>query len=129
MGKPIPPVDAQLAALNQARLKPPEGFSPLKPFIDFGKAMGFTGSPDRYDLAKKTVDAERTKTAEAIAKKSNETAKTGDDILIQDVLRKNASGETQATAAAGENSGSDPNNGDSKNKKKNKNRKKSTKKS
>jgi outer membrane protein assembly factor BamD len=130
MGKPVPEVDTKLAALNQARLKPAEGFSPLKPLIDFGKALGFAGPPDRYELAKKTVEAERTKTAEAIAKKTGEEGKTGEDIQIQDVLRKSAPSGTPAAATVSSAS-PEPNSssGEAKKKNTNKNRKKNTPKS
>lgn len=95
LGKPVPPVDTQSAALNQAKLKPPEGFSPLTPFIDFAKALGFVGTPDRYEQAKKTVDDEKAKSVQAAAA----AAKTGeggtDGIQIETIIRKNAAGETQ----------------------------------
>ncbi len=68
MGKPLPDVNARLSAANLAKVRQPEGFSPLKPFIDFGKALGFVSPPDRYEEAKKIVDAEKVKVAEAAAK-------------------------------------------------------------
>lgn len=128
LGKPVPPVDKQLADLNQSRIKPPEGFSPLKPFIDFGKALGFAGPPDRYELAKKTVEAEKVKNAEAEAAKTGEGAQTADDILIQTTIRKSASGETQDSTILGASSttATPQNNAD---KKKNTNKRKYVKKS
>ena len=98
LGKPIPPVDEQLAAMNQARVKEPEGFSPLKPFIEFGKALGLVSSPDIYTEAKKAIAEEQT--AEAAAAKTGE-GQTGSDIQIQSVIRKSASGETQDTTTVG----------------------------
>jgi len=102
MARPVPPVDTQLAAANQARLKPAEGFSPLKPFVDFGKALGFGGPPDRYEVAKKSVEAERAKSVEVAAAQGGADAKqTADDIQIQTTLRKSASGETQESTILG----------------------------
>jgi outer membrane assembly lipoprotein YfiO len=126
LGKPVPPVDTQSAALNQSKLKPAEGFSPLKPFIDFGKALGFVGTPDRYELAKKTVEEEKAKSVEAAA-----SAKTGeggtDGIQIETTIRKNASGETQTSTVLSGGSGSTSSQQSDEDKKKpanNKNRKK-----
>jgi len=98
LGKPVPPVDEQLAAMNQARVKPPEGFSPLKPFIEFGKALGIVSAPDLYEEAKKAV--EETKTAEAAAAKAA-GSQAGGDIQVQSTIRKSASGETQDTTIIG----------------------------
>jgi outer membrane protein assembly factor BamD len=98
LGKPVPPVDEQLAAMNQARVKPPEGFSPLKPFIEFGKALGFVSPPDWNEEAKKAV--EETKTAEAAAAKAA-GSQAGGDIQVQSTIRKSASGETQDTTVIG----------------------------
>jgi outer membrane protein assembly factor BamD len=64
LGIPLPPVDTLLAAQNQAKLKPSEGFSPLKPFINFAEALGFKGPPDRYEYAKKAVETQK---ADAVA--------------------------------------------------------------
>ncbi len=97
LGKPLPPVDTQLAALNESRLKAPEGFSPLKPFINFGKALGLVPPPDQYEAAKKIVEAEKTKTAEAAPGKGG----LEDDILIQTTIRKSPSGETEDTTVLG----------------------------
>jgi outer membrane assembly lipoprotein YfiO len=97
LGKPIPQVDTNLAALNQSRIKQDEGFSPLRPFIDFGKALGFVGSPDRYEEAKKAVEAEKTKSAEA----QKPGGQTSEDIQIETVIRKSASGETSETTTLG----------------------------
>ncbi len=101
LGRPLPPVDLQRAALNQARLKPEEGFSPLKPFIDFGKALGFVGPPDRYEEAKKTLEAEKTKTAQAELAKQAEGGQATSGIQIETILRKSASGEVQDTTVIG----------------------------
>jgi outer membrane assembly lipoprotein YfiO len=102
LGKPIPEVDMQLAAANQARIKPPEGFSPLKPFIEFGKALGFVSPPDIYQIAKKEVQEEKAKTAAAEgAGEGGEQTGTGGDIQIQSIIRKSATGETQDTTVLG----------------------------
>jgi outer membrane protein assembly factor BamD len=107
LGKSVPPVDTQSAAINQTKLKPPEGFYPLKPFIDFGKALGFVGAPDRYELAKKTVEEEKAKSVEAAAAAAKSGEGGTDDIQIETTIRKNAAGETQdSTVFRG--GGSDP---------------------
>jgi tetratricopeptide (TPR) repeat protein len=104
LGKPIPAVDTQLAALNESRLKPSEGFSPLRPFISFAEALGFKGPPDRYVYAKKVV--EEKKAGEAAVAQANvpaEGAKAGDDILITTTISKDASGKTQDNTVLGAN--------------------------
>jgi len=103
LGKPLPKVNEKIAAANQAKVKPPEGFSPLKPFIDFGKALGFVGEPDRYEEAKKSVEAEKVKVAEAAAKEIS-PQKPSDDILIESEIKKSASGETKDTTVLTNNS-------------------------
>jgi outer membrane assembly lipoprotein YfiO len=101
LGKPIPEVDAQQAAANQARIKPAEGFSPLKPFIEFGKALGFVAPPDIYAQAKKEKE-EKAKTALAeAAKAGGGQGGSGSDIQIQSIIRKSATGETQDTTVLG----------------------------
>jgi outer membrane assembly lipoprotein YfiO len=130
LGKPIPEVNSELAAANQARLKPPEGFSPLKPFVDFASALGLKGTPDKYEVAKKTVEAQKTAAAEAAA----QGARTSDGILIETTITKDASGKTaDTTTLVGANtnaaqSGTDKNDDkkkpDSKDKKKKKDEKK-----
>ncbi len=126
LGKPIPEVDKQLAALNQAKLKPEEGFSPLKPFVQFATALGFKGPEDRYKLAQRTVEEKKIETAAAQAQAATtEGGKAGDDILITTTLTKDPSGKTQTQTVLGANSGAAPN-GTDKNadKKKNANSKK-----
>jgi outer membrane assembly lipoprotein YfiO len=93
LGKPLPSVDTQLNALNQARLKPGEGFSPLRPMIDFAKALGFVGAPDRYEQAKRSLEEEKTKTADAA--RAGRGGPTADDTQIQVTIKKSATGETQ----------------------------------
>ncbi len=105
MGKPVPQVDTQLAAQNQARVKQPEGFSPVKPFVDFIEALGFHGPPDRYEYAKKTVEAQR---AEAAAPKPADGERTSDGILIETTLTKDASGRTSAATTLGGNPNATP---------------------
>ena len=106
LGKPLPTVDAAVAAANQARVKPPEGFSPLNPFIDFAKALGFVAPPDLYEEARKTLDEEKAKTAQASAAKPGEGSPTGGDIQIESIIKKSASGETQDTTILGGSSSS-----------------------
>jgi hypothetical protein len=107
LNKPIPNVDTKVAAQNQARVKPPEGFSPLKPFIELAGALGISGQPDLYREARKTLDAEKAKAAEAQAVRESD-GQAGGDIQIQDVIRKSsssggatASGSSSNPAASG----------------------------
>ena len=128
LGKPVPSVDTQLAALNKSRIKPAEGFLPLKPFIEFGKALGFVGSPDQYAVAKKTIEAEKIKTAEAIAAKTAGGSQPADDIQIETILRKDASGVTRETTKVGASSAAAPQSSVDKKKDTGKSRKKKVKK-
>ena len=128
LGKPIPSVDTLLAAANESRLKPSEGFSLLKPLIDFGKALGFAGPPDLYKEAKKAVEEEKIKNAEA-APKNPEGGPAGSDIQIQRTIKKNASGETTDTAIVGTSADPPKPNDQDKKKPANKLRKKNVKKS
>ena len=114
LGKAVPSVDTELAALNQAKLKPSEGFTPWKPLADFAKAIGFIGPPDQYELAKKTLAAERAKTAEAealVAAKTGEGSKEG-DYQIQTVITQDASGVKTAKTTLGSGSKSAPKSGE-----------------
>jgi len=96
MGKPIPSVDAQLAALHAPKSKESEGFSPLKPLISFAEALGFKGPPDRYEEAKGIVE---TRKAEAqAAAQTADAVKTGEGAMIEATLTKDAAGNTQSTA-------------------------------
>jgi len=85
MGKPIPAVNAELAAQNQSLVKPAAPFSPLRPFIDFAEAIGFKGPPDRYEEAKRIVEANRAEAATAAA--GQEGVKPG-DVLINATITK-----------------------------------------
>jgi outer membrane assembly lipoprotein YfiO len=106
IGKPIPLVNSKLAAQNEAKIRIPEGFSPTKPFIDFGKALGFVGPPDRYEEAKKIIEAEKAKVAEeAIKKAEAEQAAAADDIQIETTIRKSATGESSDTTVLKNTSG------------------------
>ena len=87
LGFEIPEVNETLAAANQANIRPSEGFSPLRPLIDFGKALGFIAAPDLYEVARRTVEEER---AQAAA----EGAGAGDDIQIESEILRSASGES-----------------------------------
>lgn len=103
LGQPVPEVDTQLAAVNQSNLKPSEGFSPLKPFIQFAEAIGFKGPPDRYEAAKRTVEAKRAEAASAASAKPVEEDKRPDDILINTQIEKDASGQTRVSTVLGGN--------------------------
>jgi outer membrane protein assembly factor BamD len=105
MDKSVPEVDAKIAATNQSRLKPSEGFSPLKPIIDFGKALGFVAPPDQYEEAQKSLVEAKTKKAEA------GEGSTGEDIQIETIIRKSASGETEDVTTLG--GGTEPDSGGS----------------
>ena len=128
MGKPLPGVNARLSAANLAKVKQPEGFSPLKPFIDFGKALGFVSPPDRYEDAKKIIEAEKVKVAEAAAK-NVQPEKVADDILIESEIRKSASGETKDSTVLRNNSGTASQSDADKKKEEKKNKKRYAKKS
>ncbi len=104
LGQPVPEINAAVAAQNLARVREPEGFSPLKPLIDFGKALGFIPPPDRYEEAKRTLDAEKAKVAEAEGARTGADA-AGDDILIESEIRKSATGETRDTTVLRNNPG------------------------
>ncbi len=102
LGKPVPSVDPQLAALHQPKPKESEGFSPLRPLISFAEALGFKGPPDRYEEAKSIVETRKAEAlAAAQAAKSADAAKAGDDILIQTTLVKDASGKTESQTVLG----------------------------
>ncbi len=103
MGKPVPQVDTQLAVLNESKRKPSEGFSPFRPIVGFGKALGFVGSPDPYLAAKKAVETQAAAAASAQTAAAGSGEKPADDILITTEIRKSASGETQAKTVLGSN--------------------------
>lgn len=108
MGKAIPDVDKELAASNQARLSPGEGFSPLRPLIDFGKALGFVPLPDQYNIAKQSAESEKARIAQAAAAKAAADGLNEDgDFQIESEIRKSASAGNAAgnAAAAGAGSG------------------------
>lgn len=117
LGKPLPPVDAQMAALHQPKPKASEGFSPLKPFVSFVEALGFKGRPDIYEEAKRAVENQKAEAA-AQASQQAEGAMAGDDILIQTTLRKDASGKTQESTVLGPGPGADSKASDGKSAKK-----------
>jgi outer membrane assembly lipoprotein YfiO len=127
MGKPLPDINAKLSAANAAKVREPEGFSPLKPFIEFGKALGVVGTPDRYEEAIKTVEAEKVKVAEAAAKEVS-PEKASDDILIESEIRKSASGATKDTTVLKNNSGTASQSDADKKREEQKNKKRYTKK-
>ncbi len=99
LGKPVPEVNLKEADSNQLRLRPEQGFSPLKPFIDFGKALGFVGLPDRYEEAKELLAEAEAK--RAVAGEAGEAGLTEDDIQIETIIRKSASGEVEDTTTLG----------------------------
>jgi outer membrane assembly lipoprotein YfiO len=90
MGKAVPSVDDQLSAEHQALVKAPEGFSPLRPFIDFAEAIGFKGPPDRYDQAQKIVASNKAQAAAAAASAAG--TKPG-DVLINATIQKGPDGK------------------------------------
>jgi outer membrane assembly lipoprotein YfiO len=100
LGKPVPEVDSLLADANKAKLKPEEGFSPLKPFISFVEALGFKGPEDKYKMARRTIDEKHAADA-AEAARAGEAAKAGENILIETTLRKDASGRTETSTTLG----------------------------
>ncbi len=102
LGKPVPEVDSEIANANRSRLKPDGGFSPLKPFIDFGKALGFVGLPDRYEQAQKSLEEAKVERAAA------GEGPTEDDIQIETIIRKSASGEMEDITTLGGGSESAP---------------------
>jgi outer membrane protein assembly factor BamD len=97
LGKPLPSVDPQLAATNERNLKPHEPFSPLKPFVNFIEALGFMGPEDRYEMAKKSVDAQR----DAALQAGKQTEAAGGDVQIEALLEQNATGQTRESAVVG----------------------------
>ncbi|MBM3790917.1 MAG: outer membrane protein assembly factor BamD [Acidobacteria bacterium] len=118
MGKEVPAVDERLAAANQAKLKPSEGFSPLKPLADFAAALGFKGPPDRYEAAVREVAAGKAAAADQRAQDAG-----ADDVLIRATLRQDASGKTEQTAVVGANPKGSEQPTDKKDDKKNENKK------
>jgi outer membrane assembly lipoprotein YfiO len=111
LGKEIPAVDKALADANLARLKPDVGFSPLKPLIDFGKALGFVPLPDQYDKAKRSIDEEKAKAAKTGTGGSAE----GSDIQIETIIKKSASESGKETVEGGNSTNSPTNEDDKKN--------------
>jgi outer membrane assembly lipoprotein YfiO len=92
--KPIPAVDDLLAAQNKANMKPAESFSPLKPLIMFSEAIGFNGEPDRYKLAKETVEARKAEAASALAAKAKEGEQPAGTATIEAIIVRDAAGNT-----------------------------------
>lgn len=106
LGKEVPPVDTEVAAANQSRIKPAVGFSPFKPLVDFGKALGFVAPPDQYEVAQKAVAAEKARNAElAAAQASKNSQEAGGDIQIETEIRKSVSGDAQSATGTGSGSG------------------------
>ncbi len=128
LGKPLPLVNTKLATMNQAKIKPGEGFSPLKPLIDFGKALGFVAPPDRYAEAKKIIEEEKAKVAAETGTRV-EAEQPADDIQIETVIRKSATGETSDTTILNPTAGSSTADEEAKKKEATKNKKRYTKKS
>ncbi len=95
MGKPVPEVNPQLAAQNEALLKPPEPFSPLRPLIQFAEAIGFKGPADRFTQAQRVIAARKAE-AEAAAAAANkpQTSTDGGEVLINATLKQNTNGQT-----------------------------------
>ena len=95
IGKPIPQVNTELAEVNEAKMKGQEGFSPVKPLLDFGKALGFVGSPDRYEEAREIVETQRAEAAKAAEEAAAREAEKADGIDIVEEIRKPVSEETE----------------------------------
>jgi len=104
-GIDIPEVNEALADANRANIRPSEGFSPLKPLIDFGKALGFIAPPDQYEVARKTIEEEKT---QAAAKAAVGTG-VDDNIQMEAEILKSASGDpvNESSAPAAGTGGSD----------------------
>ena len=97
MGKPIPEVNAQLAAQNQALVKAPVPFSPLKPLIDFAEAIGFKGPPDRYEEARRIIAANKAEAvAAAEALKAGQAGGKPGEILITGTIERGPDGKPVA---------------------------------
>jgi outer membrane assembly lipoprotein YfiO len=99
LGKPVPSVDTALAELNQSRVKPSQGFSPMAALTAFPRALGFIGPPDPYENAKKMVEAAQSDAAAQTASAS-ETGKPG-DVQFTTELKKSATGEVKETTVLG----------------------------
>lgn len=105
LGYAIPETDKALAAANQAKIKPSEGFSPLKPLVDFVKALGFIPPPDEYEIARKTVAEEKAAAAKAAG------AGASDDIEIISIISRGGDGaQTEETPAPSGVTGESPDN-------------------
>jgi len=98
--KPIPDVDDLLAAQNKANIKPTESFSPLKPLIMFSEAIGIKGEPDRYELAKETVEARKAEAADALAAKEKEAEQPLGTATIEAIIVKDAAGNTTTSTTS-----------------------------
>jgi tetratricopeptide (TPR) repeat protein len=98
LGKPVPAVDSELAARNQALLKQPPPFSPLRPFIDLANAMGFIPTPNRYDQAKKALEQSKAAAAAAAAAAGSTDTKPGDPKINLGTIEKGADGKPAANA-------------------------------
>ena len=100
LGKPIPAVDQALAAENQKKVKPEQGFNILWPVTEFLGALGFAGPPDPYKVAQRRVaemaEAQAAAQAEAAAGNGAQS-----DVAIQATLKKDASGATEVETVLG----------------------------
>ena len=92
VGKPVPEVNVKLAEENRAKMRKPEGFSPITPLSDFVKALGFIGPPDAYEKAQ---EIRKAKKAAEEAKAREEKEKTG-EYDIEDVIKKPVSDDTES---------------------------------
>ena len=86
IGFEIPRVNEALAADNLAKIKPSEGFNPIKPLVDFAKALGIIQPTDQYEAVRKTIEEERAATAKA------ERDKLADDIQIISIISRSGDG-------------------------------------
>jgi outer membrane protein assembly factor BamD len=94
MGKPVPEVNVKLAEENRAKMRKPEGFSPITPLSDFVKALGLIGPPDAYEEAQEIRKAK--KAAEEAAAKAREEKEKSGDYDIEDVIKKPVSNGTES---------------------------------
>jgi len=91
MGKPVPEVNVKLAEEHKAKMRAPEGFSPLTPLSEFIKALGFIGPPDAYEEAQEEIKAKKA----AIEAEEKAREEKAGDYDIEDVIKKPVSDEKE----------------------------------
>ena len=110
LGKPVPKVDVDLAAINLGRRKPSQGFSPMAALTAFPRALGFIGPPDPYENAKKMVEVAAAEAAAQTASAAGTEGSAG--LEIETELRKSATGTVTEKTTLGGNQPVAANNGD-----------------